>query len=410
MPRFRCLVILLAVASFAFAAGDDWPQWLGPNRDGSTAEKVAPWKGDLKIVWRQAVGEGHSSPVVSDGRVFLHTCENGKEVELVQCFDAVTGKPVWSQDYARGPFKGLFGNGPRATPAVVGGKVYTYGSTGILTCLDAKSSDKLWQLDTRKEFKPPAVKFGVSSSPLVVGNKLLVDVGAKGASIVALDKDSGKVLWKSLDDKASYSSPIAIGSDKDSTAVFLTQKGLVGLKVADGTPQWDFPFEDKLAESSTTPVRVGDKLLISSITLGTAMLSLETQDGKTKPKQDWMTKDLTCYFSTPVAIGPDHVYLVTGSLLGGQSTLHCLDAKKGTVLWKKDGVGKYHASLLRTGDNKLLMVEEAGNLVFIDPDPKMYRELARTKICGKTWAHPAVANGRLYIRDDKELICVDLGK
>jgi hypothetical protein len=108
-------------------------------------------------------------------------------------------------------------------------------------------------------------------------------------------------------------------------------------------------------------------------------------------------------------MGSEQVYLVTGSLLGGQSTLHCIDANKGTSLWKKDGVGKYHASLLRTGDNKLLMVEEAGNLVLVDPDPAQYRELARTKICGTTWAHPAVTNSRLYIRDDKELICVPLG-
>jgi len=408
MPRFRSLAVLLGVALVAAAA--DWPQWLGPNRDGSTVEKVAPWKGDLKIVWRQTVGEGHSSPVVADGRAYLHSCITGKETEVVECFEAPMGKQVWRREYPRGPFKGLFGNGPRATPTVLDGKVYAYGATGILTCLDAKSGDILWQLDTRKGFNPPALRFGVSSSPLVDGNKVLVAVGAKGASVAAVDKDNGKVLWKSLDDKASYSSPILIGSALDPTAVFLTQKGLVGLRVADGTPQWSFPFEDKLAESSTTPVRVGDKLLISSITLGTAMLSLEAKDGKTTPHEVWMTKDLTCYFSTPVAVGPDNVYLVTGSLLGGQSTLHCLDAKKGTVLWKKDGVGKYHASLLRTGDNKLLMVEEAGDLVLIDPDPTMYRELARAKVCGKTWAHPALANGRLFIRDDKELVCVALGQ
>jgi outer membrane protein assembly factor BamB len=406
MPLFRSIVVLLAFTLVGAAA--DWPQWLGPNRDGSTVEKVAAWKGDLKTAWRQPASEGHSSPVVADGRVYLHSCENGKEIEIVQCYEAGTGKLIWYQDYPRGPFKGLFGNGPRATPAMADGKLFTFGATGILSCLDAKSGDKIWQLNTTKEFSPPPLKFGASSSPLVVGNKVLVAVGAKGASVVAVDKNDGKVLWKSLDDRASYSSPILIGSEKDPMAVFLTQKGLVGLRVEDGSPLWNFPFQDQLAESSTTPVRVGDKLLISSITLGTAMLSVDSKDGKTTPKQDWMTKDLTCYFSTPVAVGPDHVYLVTGSLLGGQSTLHCLDAKKGTVLWKKESVGKYHASLLRTGDNKLLMVEEAGNLVMIDPDPKMYRELARTKICGKTWAHPAVADGRLFIRDDKQLVCVDL--
>jgi len=408
MPWLRSMIALLVMTLAAAAA--DWPQWLGPNRDGSTVENVSPWKGDLKIVWRQAVGDGHSSPVVAGGRVYLHSCQPVGDNEIVECFDAGTGKPIWQKEYSRGPFKGLFGNGPRATPAVVAGKVYAFGVTGILTCLDAASGNKLWQIDTRQQFSPPALKFGVSCSPLIVGNKVLVAIGAKGASIVAFEKDSGNVLWKSLDDGASYSSPILIGPEKDPTAVFLTQKGLVGLRVEDGTQRWDLPFQDKLLESSTTPVRVGDKLLTSSITLGTALVSLEVKDGQTTAKKDWMTSQLTCYFSTPVALGKDYVYLVTGSLLGGQSTLHCLDAKQGTVLWKKAGVGKYHASLMRTGNGKLLMVEEAGDLVLIDPDPMIYRELARAKICGKTWAHPALADERLFIRDDKELVCVDLGK
>src|SRR5207302_9119139 len=134
--------------------------WLGPNRDGVTAEKVQPWKGDLKVLWKQSVGEGHSSPVVADGKVYLHTVQPGKEIEVVACHDAGTGKPLWQFEYPRPDFKALFGRGPRATPAVIGGKVYAYGATGILTCLDAKTSDKLWQFDTRKEWSPPALTFG----------------------------------------------------------------------------------------------------------------------------------------------------------------------------------------------------------------------------------------------------------
>jgi len=408
MPRLRSLLAFFLVASVVSAA--DWPQWLGPNRDGGSTEKVAVWIGDLKFPWRQAAGEGHSSPVVADGFVYLHSRVIGKELEAIDCYEAGTGKKAWHFEYARAPFKGLFGSGPRATPAVINGKVYAFGPTGILTCVNAKSGEKVWQVNTRKDFKSPELKFGDSTSPLVAGNKVLVNVGAKGASIVAFDKDNGNVIWKSLDDGASYSSPILIGSEKDPTVVFLTQKGLVGLRLEDGTPQWNVPFQDKLLESSTTPVRVGDKVLTSSITLGTALVSFESKDGKQSAKRDWMVDGLNCYFSTPVTIGTQHVYLVTGSLLGGSSSLHCMDISNGKSLWKRDGVGKYHASLLRTGDHKLIMVEEAGSMVLIDPDPKAYRELARTKICGKTWAHPALADGRLYIRDDKELVCVDLGK
>jgi outer membrane protein assembly factor BamB len=409
MSWFRSLLIVLLMASVASA--EDWPQWLGPRRDGSTVEKIVPWKGDLKIAWRQDVAEGHSSPVVADGKVYLHACPKGKDAEVISCFDAVTGKPLWNREYARGPFQGLFGRGPRATPTVVGGKLYAFGASGIVTCLDAVKGDIHWQVDTQKEFKAPALKFGVSASPLVDGNKVLIAVGAKGASIVAFDKDKGSVLWKSQDDGASYASPILFGAASDPTALFLTQQGLVALRVQDGTRLWDFPFKDKLAESATTPVRFGDNVLISSITLGSALLALATKDGKTSAAQEWFIKDLTCYFSTPVPVGSAHVYLVTGALaLSPTSTLCCVEAKSGNVLWKKAGVGKYHACLTRTADSKLLMVEEAGNLVLIEPNPAKYEELCRSKICGETWAHPALANGRLYIRDQKELVCVELSR
>jgi outer membrane protein assembly factor BamB len=409
MTCLRSLLALLIVAPLAQA--EDWPQWLGPRRDSSTVEKIAPWKGDLTVAWRQTVAEGHSSPVVADGKVYLHACPTGKDAEVISCFDAVTGKPQWSREYPRGPFQGLFGRGPRATPAVVGGKVYAFGATGIVTCLDAVKGEILWQVDTQKEFKAPALKFGVSASPLVVGSKVLIAVGAKGASVVAFDKDKGSVLWKSLDDGSSYASPILFGAATDPIALFLTQQGLVGLRVEDGTRLWDFPFKDKLAESATTPVRVGDNVLISSITLGTALLTLPSKDSKTAPAKEWFNKDLTCYFSTPVPVGTAHVYLVTGALsISPTSTLCCVEAKSGNVLWKKNGVGKYHACLTRTADNKLLMVEEAGNLVLIEPNPGKYEEICRSKICGETWAHPAIANGRLYIRDQKELVCVELSQ
>ncbi len=215
MPCLRSFVALLMLTAVAVAG--DWPQWLGPNRNGTTAEIVKPWKGDLKIAWRKPVGEGHGSPVVAEGRVYLNARVIGKDEEIVTCLDAATGKEVWHFDYPRGPFKGLFGNGPRGTPAVVGGKVYAYGATGFLTCIDATTGKMLWQVNTRKDFSPPALRFGVSSSPLVVDNKVLVEVGAKGASIVAFDKDSGKVLWKSLDDPASYSSPTLAGPKSDPT-------------------------------------------------------------------------------------------------------------------------------------------------------------------------------------------------
>jgi outer membrane protein assembly factor BamB len=411
MPCLRSLIVLLLACSVSVAA--DWPQWLGPKRDASTTEKVAPWKGSLKLLWRQPVGEGNSSPVVAGGRVFLHTKVAGKNEERLTAYDAASGEPIWHKDYPRAAQTFLFGNGPRATPAVAGDKVYTHGITGIVTCFAAKDGERLWHVDTVRDFKARSLFFGASCSPLVEKDLVLLNVGAKGASVVAFDQGSGKVRWKELDDGASYASPIIFGKGAQRQVVFLTQLGLVSLNAKSGELFWRSPLKDKMFESSTTPLKAGDVLVGSSITVGTVGLRLETQDDKPAVAPLWKNPDLTCYFATPVAVG-EHIYMVTGTMAGpfaktkSSASLRCVEVRTGKELWKKDNVGTYHASLLRTGDNKLLMLEERGALVLLDPNPKEYRELARAKVCGQTWAHAAVADGRLYVRDGKELRCLQL--
>lgn len=404
--KWRHIALWMVFIAASPAGAEDWPQWLGPRRDGGTTEKIPVWTGDLKTVWKTKVGEGHSSPVVAEGRVVLHTKVKDKNAERVQAFDAATGEPIWSTDYEHVPFKSLYGNGPRATPTVAGGKVYTFGITGVLSCLDAKTGKIDWQVDTLKEFGAKNLFFGMSCSPLVDGDAVFVNVGGKGASIVAFDKASGKVLWKSLDDPASYSSPILTTVDGTRQLIFLTGVQLVGLDPKTGHKIWGFPFRDAIAESSTTPVRVGDVLFGSSITLGSVGLKLN-KDGVDKL---WAEKGMTCYFSTPVPVGKD-LYVVTGALGPlGKATLRCVDPKTGKEHWQRDRVGKYHASLVRTGDDKLLLLEEKGALVLVDPNSTEYREQSRSPICGKAWAHPAIANGRLLIRDETDLVCVELPK
>jgi outer membrane protein assembly factor BamB len=405
------LLGLLVAGTFAAAA--DWPQWLGPNRDAASPEKVAPWKEAPKVVWQQDVGEGHSSPVVAAGRVFLHAKVKDKDEEEVLAFDAKTGEQRWRTSYPRAPFRPTFGAGPRATPAVVGGHVYTFGITGVLSCFDADSGKQVWQVDTLQKFGAKNLLFGVSCSPLVEGKLVLVNVGAKGASVVAFDKDKGDVAWQSQDDKASYAAPIAFGEGSKRQVVFLTADGVISLSPADGSLFWRFPLVDQFSESSTTPVRTGDLLLASTITAGSVGLRLGTKDGKPTAEKEWKKDELTCYFATPVAVGKEHVYMVTGTkppAFEVEATLRCVEAATGNELWKKSKVGKYHASLLRTGDDKLLMLDDAGNLMLLDPNAKEYRELARAKVCGDTWAHPALSDGRLYVRDGQKLICVQLAE
>jgi outer membrane protein assembly factor BamB len=409
MPRLSALVVLLLCCSLGRSG--DWPQWLGPNRDATSPEKIASWKETPKVVWRLPIGEGHSSPIVAGGKVFVHARVANKNEEEVLALDADSGKELWRMAYARAPFTSLFGNGPRATPAVAGGHLYTLGVTGVLTCWEAETGKQVWQVDTLKQFKAANLTFGVSCSPLVDDQRVYVNVGGKGASVVAFDRGTGKPLWTSLDDAASYSSPVFYGDGEARHLVFFTANGLVGLKPASGKLLWRFPFKDLLSESSSTPVRAGNLLLASAVTLGSVGLRLEaTDEGTMSAKSAWKNPALTCYFSTPVPVGEDHVYTVTGTFLPPpKATLNCVEIKSGKVLWQKERVSKYHASLLRTGDDKLLMLEEAGGLVLLDPNAKEYKELARSKVCGETWAHPALANGRLYVRDAKEMICLDLG-
>ena len=396
--RMLCAILLAA----ATARADDWPQWLGPTRDGVSPAKVAPWKEAPPVAWKAAVGEGHSSPVVAGGRAYLHHKVKGKDEEEVVAWDAATGAEVWRQSYPRAPFKSPFGAGPRATPVVDGPRLYTHGVTGLLTCWEAATGKQLWQVDTLATFKAPNLLFGISCSPLVAGELLFLNVGGKGASIVAFAKDSGKTVWSALDDKASYSSPAIL----DGRLVALTHDGLLGISTSDGALLWKFPLVDKLSESSITPLKIGDLLIASSVTYGSAGVKV---DGPTATAA-WTNPALTGYISTPVAGVDGLLYMVTGTILGPPAaTLRCVEPAGGKILWSKTGVGQYHAALTRLGDGKLLMLDDAGNLALFEPDAKAYKELAKSKVCGKTWAHPALAGGRLYVRDGQELLALKLG-
>ena len=401
LPTFA--VCLFATVPLSAA---DWPQFLGPNRDSASPEKVPVWKEKPKELWKQPVGEAHSSPVVAGGVVFCFYKVKDQEAEALAAFDAKTGERKWEKSYERAKFSPPFGAGPRGTPCVDDGKVYTLGNTGVLACWDAKSGDIKWKLDTLKEFNAKNLVFGVSTSPTVVGRHVIVMTGGKGAGIVGIDKATGKVAWQATDDRASYASPIVVG-DKNPDLVFLTGDHVRAVKADSGKAVWAYPFVDKLLESSTTPVKAGDLYVAGAVTVGSVGVKVEGGEAK----QVWKNPKLTCYFSTPVLVG-DYLYMVNGEAKfpGGTITLRCVEAKTGDIKWEKPDAGKYHAALLKTGDGHLLMHDDYGNLRLLKPDPKEYTELAKAKVCGDTWAHPALCDGKLYVRDDKNLICLQVGE
>lgn len=396
---------VLIVPSF----GADWPQWLGPNRDGASSEKVDAWKGDLKPLWKKEIGEGNSSPVVANGMVFLHTKVKDKDIEKVQAFDAKSGDLKWEKTYDKTKFKPLFGEGPRSTPCVHGDVVLTLGNTGTLSCWKKNDGTLVWQKDTLKEFKEDNLFFGISTSPIVVDDKVLVMLGKGKTGVAAFDLKDGSVAWKAGGDPASYASPISIGEGDKRQVVFLTGANVMALSPK-GDVLWKHPFVDALFESSTTPIKIGEIIIASSIKAGAVGLTVTQADGKPAVKEVWKNPALTCYFSTPLPVGKEHVYMITGvaSLRGGSITLRCVETATGKEVWNKEKMGKFHAALMKLADGNLLLHDDSGNLMLLAPDVKEYKELARSKVCGETWAHPALANGLLFVRDNKELYCYRL--
>lgn len=406
--------LLLMLLAVSFAHADDWPQWLGPKRDGASAEKVAPWTEAPKVLWRQPAGEGFSVPVVAAGRVFIHARVAGKNEEEVLALDAKTGKELWRTSYARAPYFSIINTGPQATPCVVKGRVYAYGITGALTCLDAATGKQLWQNELFKQLKVDVPRFGATSSPLVVGNRVLVAVGGKGNAVVAVDADTGDVSWKALDAPISTASPIvylnrAKKGEAVLDAVFVNGRSLVGLNPFDGGVSWEHVLAEKPFVTSPSPVVAGDLLLASSAEGGGVAVSLTHANEQTTTAEAWKNPELTGYFSTPLVCGKDHIYMVTTRVLPQPTaTLRCVDVKTGRELWNAPKVGFFHAGLLRTGDDQLLLLTDAGELRLLAHDPAGYKALATAKVCGSTFVSPVLANGCLYLRDNKEVVCVQL--
>ncbi len=405
MRMITWILLMLVVPAQATAA--DWPQFLGPKRDSTTTETVKAWKAAPTEVWSAELGEAHSAPVLAKGVVYAFYKLKTSDADALSAYDAKTGKELWTKSYERDKFSNPFGNGPRGTPSVEGDKIYTLGCTGVLTCWNTKDGSQVWQSDLLTEFNVKNLFFGVSTSPTVVGDLVICMVGGPGSGIVAVNKTTGKVAWQATNDRASYASPIVMGNQDDPELVFLTGDHIRSVKAKTGKEVWKVPFVDALLESSTTPVVVGDLIIVGSVKSGS--VAVRVKDGQAE--QVWKNEKLTCYFSTPVVVG-EYLYMINGEAKfpGGTVVLRCVEAKTGKVLWEKPNVGNYHAAILKLGDGNLLMQDDLGNLTLMQPDAKEYKELAKSKVCRMTWAHPAVVDGLYYIRDDKKLLCLKFGE
>lgn len=399
--------ILVAAALAAGARADDWPQFLGPHRNGASSETgVKAWsEAGPKVLWSRDVGPGYAGPVIAAGRLILFHRVGDEEV--VECLDAADGRSIWKAGYPTA-FTDDFrkGNGPRATPTIAGGKVVTFGADGWLHAFDFETGKKLWGRDLTKEYRVPESFFGVGSSPLVVSERVLVNVGGKDAGIVAFELENGKELWKATSDGASYASPVLATVDGVKQAVFFTRQGVAIVVPENGAVRYQTRWRARIDASvnAATPLILGDTAFFStSYDTGALLLKL----GKNGAVKLWDTDELmTNHYNTSIH-KDGFLYGLHGRQEGPGPSFRCAELKSQKVMWDQPRYGC--ASMILAGD-KLILLTERGELVLVTATPQAYRELARSQVLSAApcRAQIALADGRLYARDQQKLKCMDV--
>jgi outer membrane protein assembly factor BamB len=421
---------------------DDWPQWLGPKRDSEWRETGLIEKfpgGGPKVLWRAAIDGGFSGPAVADGKVYVMDYvategerwkpEAGKRDKLkgrerVLCFNAADGKPLWTHDYDC-PYFLSYASGPRCTPTVAGGKVYTLGAMGDLHCLDASKGKVVWAKDLRKEYKIDAPQWGFAGHPLVVGNKVFVTVGGDGSVLVAFDKDTGKEIWRALSaSEPGYCAPSIIEAGGRRQLLLWTPSGVNSVDPETGNVYWSTDLTPQYGMSIMAPRKWHDQLFVGGIGWKGACYKLSAD--RPAATQEWEGKKDTAVYpvnSTPV--------IVDGVIYGVDQpgALRAVKIETGERLWgtfrpvagkelpADTRINSGTAFLVRNG-NRFVIFSETGELILAKLTPQGYEELSRAKIIeptlpmqfGRTvvWSHPAFANKCVYARSDKELVCVSL--
>ena len=395
--RWAYSALLVVLASCAGAA--DWPQWLGPDRDGVAPAGTAlhPWgDGGPREVWRVNGGGGHAGMAIAGGRLF--TAYISGDAEWAVALDAASGKTLWRAELGPVFHENMGGPGPRSTPTVDGDVVYVVGAQGNLHALNTADGKGLWQVDYKERFGSKLPPFGFAGSPLIEGDLLVVEVGGgAGTQVAALDKSSGKTVWTGGDDKAGYASPVALDLDGQRQVAVFGGTGVAGLDFKDGKVLWKHPWKTSYDISAATPVRVGsEKLFISTgYDTGGALIDLATG----KPEEVWKNRELRNHFATSIAYD--------GYLYGfDESTLKCIDPKDGSRVWRQRGFGK--GTLIVAG-GYLVVLGDKGKLALAAATPTGYKEAAEVQVLGgRCWVVPSVAGSRLFVRDDQEIVCLDL--
>lgn len=400
MTNRFCVLCALNVVVFSVGTlAADWPQWRGVNRDGHSAETglLVPWPaGGPRVVWRASgLGEGYSSMSVAAGR--LYTQGQRGDLEFVIAFDVKTGAKLWETTTGRA-FRESRGNGPRGTPTVDGDRVYALAADGALVCLDAASGKSRWVQNVVQKYGGSVIPWGMSESPLVDGDRLIVTPGGRGASMVALNKMDGTLLWRSGGDIAGYASPVVADIGGVRQIVTLTGAGAVGVRADTGQQLWRYTKVSNSTANIATPIVHNGHVFVSTdYDTGAALLRIDAKGAS----EVYFTRGMQNHYSTSVVVG-DVLYGFSDSILVA------MQFDTGKVLWRHRSVGK--GSLIYA-DRHLYVLSEDGNIALVEARADQYREVSRFSIpSGRypTWAPPVIANGRMYVREQDQLIAFDI--
>jgi outer membrane protein assembly factor BamB len=413
------------------AAGDDWPQWLGPRRDGVWREdgilETLP-AGKAKILWRTPIAGGYAGPAVAGGKVYVTDRLRSEGQERILCIDEATGKVLWTHSYDC-KYEIDYPAGPRATPLVHAGKVYTLGAMGNLFCLEAATGKVVWAKDFVRDLGAPVPMWGFAAHPLLDGDRLICLVGGDDQVVVAFNRLTGAVMWKSLSMKSEqigYAPPMIYHLGGKRQLIIWHPESVNGLNPATGELSWSVPFRLKANLSIPTPRQSGDLLFVTSFYNGPLLLRFDP--GRITPSEVWrgkgrgelpnLTDKLHSIMPTPV-IRDGYIYGVCS-----YGELRCLRLEDGKRLWQTrqptcadTEPHRWANCFLIEHGNRFFLFNERGELIIARLTPKEYQEIARVKVLEPTskamgrpvvWSHPAFANRHMYVRNDQEIVSVDL--
>lgn len=407
---FAISVLLSCVVSLASA--EDWPRWRGPRGDGTwyAPRLREQWPAEgLKRRWRQPVGGGYAGVVASDGLVYtMDRQKEPAEVERVLAFRASDGQPVWQYAYPVAYGDLDYGNGPRAAPTIYEGRVYTLGAVGHTQCLDARTGELIWSKDFVRDHGAVLPEWGLAASPVIFQNLVILQPGARpDGCFLALDRESGREVWRSSPDPAGYATPILIEQAGGKQLVCWTPENVIGIQPHDGKILWSIPYKVTYGVSIATPIFAESLVFVSGYWEGSKAIRLGDKPGDAELAWE-NERDLRGLMSQPL-YRQGHVYSLDKTL-----GLTCFELATGRKLWD-DGNQltprdrNPQASLVWLGDeDRAIALNANGDLVLLRLRPTGYVENSRTNIIGPTWAHPAYADNAVFARDDSELVCAEL--